>query len=181
MIDAADPNAAAHDAAGHHPPPYLVGLRLSGRRVVVVGGGAVAARRVPALLRAGSRVTVVAPALQGPLHGLAAGGAIGRVARDYRPGDLRGAWYVLAATDDPEVNRAVAVEAEARRVFCVRADDAAGSTAHTPATGEQGGLLVAVLSAAPPPHPARVAAACDLAVEALRRGQLPARRPAGRG
>ncbi|MGH3175668.1 MAG: NAD(P)-dependent oxidoreductase, partial [Streptosporangiaceae bacterium] len=30
--------------------PYLLGLRLEGRRVVVVGGGAVASRRVPALL-----------------------------------------------------------------------------------------------------------------------------------
>src|SRR5580700_9207836 len=32
--------------------PYLLGLRLGGRRVLVVGGGAVATRRVPALVNA---------------------------------------------------------------------------------------------------------------------------------
>ena len=34
--------------------PYLLALRLHGRRVLVVGGGAVASRRVPALLDAGA-------------------------------------------------------------------------------------------------------------------------------
>ncbi len=34
--------------------PYLLGLRLEGRRVVVAGGGAVASRRIPALLDAGA-------------------------------------------------------------------------------------------------------------------------------
>ena len=37
-------------------PPYLLALRLEGRRVVVAGGGAVAARRVPGLLDAGADV-----------------------------------------------------------------------------------------------------------------------------
>src|ERR1700746_732358 len=44
--------------------PYLLGLRLEGRRVVVVGGGAVASRRVPALLDAGAHPLLGAP--QGP-------------------------------------------------------------------------------------------------------------------
>ena len=41
--------------------PYLLGLRLGGRRVLVVGGGAVATRRVPALLDAGADVVLVSP------------------------------------------------------------------------------------------------------------------------
>ena len=60
--------------------------------------------------------------------------------------DLDGAWYVLAATDDPAVNARVAAEAEARRIFCVRADHADGGTAWTPATGEIEGATVAVLT-----------------------------------
>ena len=43
--------------------PYLLGLRLGGRRVVVVGGGAVATRRVPALLDAGADVVLVSPSV----------------------------------------------------------------------------------------------------------------------
>ena len=33
----------------------------------------------------------------------------------------RGAWYAVAATDDPATNALVAAEAEAARIFCVRA------------------------------------------------------------
>ena len=52
--------------------------------------------------------------------------------RDYRDGDLDGAWYAIAATDDPAVNAAVVAEAERRHIFCVRADiGARGHRGHT--------------------------------------------------
>ena len=41
--------------------------RDSGSAVVLVGGGAVAARKCPALLQAGARITVIAPELDGRL------------------------------------------------------------------------------------------------------------------
>ena len=53
--------------------------------------------------------------------------------RRFTDTDLDGAWYVVAATDDPRSTRAVAAAAEARHIFCVRADDALGGTAWTPA------------------------------------------------
>ena len=46
--------------------------------------------------------------------------------RDYRDGDLEGAWYAIAATDDLAVNAAIVAEAERRQIFCVRADAARG-------------------------------------------------------
>ena len=109
--------------------PYLVGLGLTGRRVVVVGGGTVAQRRLPALLAAGADVEVVAPEVTPAVEGMATAKELRWTARPYRAGDLDGAWYVLAATDDGEVNAAVAAEAEGARVFCVRADDAPGGSA----------------------------------------------------
>ncbi|NBQ42096.1 MAG: uroporphyrinogen-III C-methyltransferase [Mycobacteriaceae bacterium] len=66
--------------------------------------------------------------------------------RDYRDGDLEGAWYAIAATDDPAVNAAIVAEAERRRIFCVRADAARGGTAVTPASFAYEGLLVGVLA-----------------------------------
>lgn len=66
--------------------------------------------------------------------------------RDYRDGDLDGAWYAIAATDDPAVNAAVVAEADRRRVFCVRADAAVDGSAVTPATFAQDGLAVGVLA-----------------------------------
>ena len=38
---------------------YLVGLRLTGRKVVVVGGGTVAQRRLPLLIANGADVHVI--------------------------------------------------------------------------------------------------------------------------
>ena len=124
-------------------PVYPVGLRLAGRRVVVVGGGQVAHRRVAGLLDSGAVVTVVSPEATPALESLVAGG-LTWVRRRYEPGDLDGAWYAVAATDDPAVNAAVAAEAEQARIFCARADDRSASSVWTPAVGRHGDLLVGV-------------------------------------
>jgi uroporphyrin-III C-methyltransferase/precorrin-2 dehydrogenase/sirohydrochlorin ferrochelatase len=123
---------------------YPVGLRLLDRTVVVVGGGQVAHRRVAGLLEARARVTVVSPEVTPALEALVGPGAVTWLRRGYRPGDLEGAWYAVAATDDPAVNAAVAEEAERSRVFCARADDRSASSVWTPAVGRQGDLVVGV-------------------------------------
>jgi uroporphyrin-III C-methyltransferase/precorrin-2 dehydrogenase/sirohydrochlorin ferrochelatase len=106
------------------PTLYPVGLRLEGRRVVVVGGGRVAQRRIPSLLAAGARVEVVSPVTTPAVEGHARAGELVWHERDYRHGDIDGAWYVVAATDRRDVNEQISAEAEARRIFCVRRDDA---------------------------------------------------------
>ncbi len=159
------------DPAGH-APPYPVGLRLEGRRVVVVGGGHVAQRRVPTLLTAGAEVTVVAPDVTPALEGLAGGGEISWERRGFRAADLDGAWYVIAATNDAEVNVAVSEAAEERRIFCVRSDDGLAATAWTPASGRYAGMTVAVLGNR---EPRRSAAIRDQLLGALRDGLVDVR------
>ena len=129
--------------------PYLLGLRLRGRRVVVVGGGAVATRRIPALLDAGADVLLVSPEVTAGLEDLAAIGRIRWEQRAYRGGDCAGAWLVCACTDRPEANAAVAAEADELRTWCVRADDAEASAAWTPASGRADDVRVGVLSGDP--------------------------------
>ncbi len=127
--------------------PYLVGLRLTGKPVVVIGGGTVAARRVPMLVAAGAEVRVIARAATPAVEALAGQWpAVSLEVRDYRDGDLDGAWYAIAATDDPAVNAAVVAEAERRRIFCGRADADGPGTAVTPASFDHEGLLVGVLA-----------------------------------
>jgi uroporphyrin-III C-methyltransferase / precorrin-2 dehydrogenase / sirohydrochlorin ferrochelatase len=155
--------------------PYLLGLRLAGRRVLVVGGGGVASRRVPALLDAGADVLLVSPKVAASLEGLAAAGRIRWAARGYQAGDGDGAWLVCARTDDPAVNAAVAAAAEAQRTWYVRADDATESAAWTPASGRAGDVQVGVLSG----DPRRTAAIRDAIVSGLQSGRLSARH--GRG
>ena len=125
---------------------YLVGLRLSGKKVVVVGGGSVAQRRLPLLISAGAEVQVVTRAATPAVEALASDGAIALILRDFRESDLQEAWYAIAATDDPDVNASVVAEAERLRIFCVRADVARDGTAVTPASFDYDGLSVGVLA-----------------------------------
>jgi uroporphyrin-III C-methyltransferase / precorrin-2 dehydrogenase / sirohydrochlorin ferrochelatase len=123
--------------------PYLVGLRLAGRKVVVVGGGTVAQRRLPLLISSGADVHVVSRTATRAVEAM---DGITLTVREYRDGDLDGAWYAIAATDDEHVNAAVVAEAERRRIFCVRADIAVEGTAVTPASFAYAGLSVGVLA-----------------------------------
>ncbi|MCG5433791.1 uroporphyrinogen-III C-methyltransferase [Mycobacterium sp. MYCO198283] len=154
---------------------YLVGLRLAGKRVVVVGGGTVAQRRLGLLVAAGADVHVVTRAATPAVEGMT---AISLTLRDYRDGDLDGAWYAIAATDDPEVNAAVVAEAERRRIFCVRADAAREGTAVTPATFEYEGLAVGVLAGG---EHRRSAAIRSAIYEAFQRGVIAADTEAAAG
>lgn len=122
---------------------YLVGLRLAGKKVVVVGGGTVAQRRLPLLVASGADVHVIARAATRAVEAMP---RITLSLRDYRDGDLHGAWYAIAATNDPEVNAAVLAEAGRRRIFCVRADVAVEGSAVTPASFDYAGLSVGVLA-----------------------------------
>jgi uroporphyrin-III C-methyltransferase/precorrin-2 dehydrogenase/sirohydrochlorin ferrochelatase len=151
-------------------------LDLDGREVLVVGAGAVAARRIPALLDAGARVRVVAPDVAASVETL----GVSTARRVFRETDLDGAWLVLACTSVPAVNAAVAAAAGVRRVFCVRADEAAGGSARTPAVVRRDGVTVAVNGG---DDPRRARALRDAISLALDLGQLPTRpvRPAAAG
>lgn len=122
---------------------YLVGLRLAGKKVVVVGGGTVAQRRLPLLVASGADVHVVTKAATPAVEAI---DGITLTLREFRDADLDGAWYVIAATDDPAVNASIVAGAERRHLFCVRADIAVEGTAVTPATFDYEGLSVGVLA-----------------------------------
>jgi uroporphyrin-III C-methyltransferase/precorrin-2 dehydrogenase/sirohydrochlorin ferrochelatase len=150
---------------------YLVGLRLNGKRVVVVGGGSVAQRRIPLLLANEADVHVITRAATPAVEAME---RITLVLRDFRDGDLEGAWYAIAATNEPEVNEAIVAEAERLRIFCVRADIARDGTAVTPASLEYDGLSVGVLAGGEHRRSAAIRSAIH---EALQQGVIVADAP----
>src|SRR5262249_60376890 len=111
---------------------------VAGRRVGVGGGGGVALRRAQGVLAAGALVHDIAPQVDPALAGLEV--TVSR--REYRDGDLAGAWLAHAATGDPVVNARVAADAQRLRIWCVRADDAAASAAWTPAVARGAEITV---------------------------------------
>ncbi len=128
---------------------------LRGRAVRVVGGGAVAERKIEALLHAGALPRVGAPALTPRLAQWAAEGRIAWQRGDFTPDWLDAVWLVIAATDDGSVNRAVAAEAEARRLLANVVDDAELSSFQVPAIVERGDLQIAISSGGHAPMVAR--------------------------
>ncbi|SER58060.1 sirohydrochlorin cobaltochelatase [Propionibacterium cyclohexanicum] len=141
---------------GQGAPVYLSGLRLQGRDVLVVGAGRIAERRIPKLLAAGAQVRVVAPSAGIRVAQLAQQGLVDWQQRAASPRDVAGAWYVLAASNDPQVNEEIAQAAEASHIFCVRCDKAVAGSAFTPATQAGGGLTVAVVGNRDPRRSVRI-------------------------
>jgi uroporphyrin-III C-methyltransferase/precorrin-2 dehydrogenase/sirohydrochlorin ferrochelatase len=135
---------------------YLpVFLRLQARSALVVGGGPVAARKADWLLRAGARVTVVAPQLAPQLASRLARAEIAHIAQPFAPEHLAGAAAVVAATDDGEANAAVSQAAHALGIPVNVVDSPELSSFIFPAIIDRSPLVVAVSSAGASPVLAR--------------------------
>lgn len=131
-------------------PAYLAGLLLDGRDVLVIGGGRVAERRTRGLIQAGARVHLVSPEVTDTIAAWAEAGLVTWSQRAFVESDLDRVWYVVAAANDPAVNKAAGLGAEARHTFCVRADEGWGGSAWTPATFHTDGSTVGVISTRDP-------------------------------
>jgi uroporphyrin-III C-methyltransferase/precorrin-2 dehydrogenase/sirohydrochlorin ferrochelatase len=129
--------------------------KIAGRRCLVVGGGKVAARRVEQLLNAGARVTVVAPDLDRQLAEWAADGRIEAIEARFDGALVEDVWLVVAATDEPAVNRAVAAAAEAARRLCNVVDEPALCTFIMPTIIDRDPVTIAISSAGRSPVLAR--------------------------
>ena len=121
-------------------PQYPVNLILEGRRCLVVGGGAVARRKVEGLLACGAVVTVIAPELDPGLPS----DAVQWEPRRYERGDVRGYRLAVAATDDPEVNRAVFEDGEAENIWVNAADEPSSCSYTLPSVVRRGPIMVTV-------------------------------------
>src|SRR5215212_2279337 len=102
---------------------YPVYIQLWEQPCVVIGGGTVAEGKVDGLLAAQANATVIAPALTAHLHDLAQQKQIRYFARAYQPGDLTGAFMVICATDQADINHQVWEEASANGQLVNVVDD----------------------------------------------------------
>jgi len=140
-----------------YPMDYLpIFLNIREQPCLVVGGGEVAARKTALLLRAGGRVTVLAPALAAAFDGYLAEGKVAHNAGTFRPEAVDEYALVIAATDDDAVNRAVADSAKARRIPVNVVDQPALCSFIMPSIIDRSPLIVAVSSGGASPVLARL-------------------------
>jgi uroporphyrin-III C-methyltransferase / precorrin-2 dehydrogenase / sirohydrochlorin ferrochelatase len=119
-------------------------LKLDGRRCVVVGAGTIARPKIESLLRAGARVTVIAPEARPEVESWGREGKLEWREREFTPEDLAGAFLVVAATDQKTVNHAVAEAARANGVLCNSVDDPPDCDFYYPSVIERGDLQIAI-------------------------------------
>lgn len=122
-------------------PQYPVNLILDDQPCLVVGAGRIAARKAQGLLECGARVHVVAPQIDTPVRAIE---GISWEERSYARGDVAGYRLVIAATDDPAVNRAVYEDGEAEGVWVNSADDPASCAFTLPSVIRQGPVMLTV-------------------------------------
>lgn len=89
------------------PKYYPIMLDVRERPVIVVGGDAIAAEKAAALVASGARVSVISPEFGAEMLALAAREQVTLLHKSYEPGDLAGAFVVVAATTDAEMIEAI--------------------------------------------------------------------------
>ena len=121
-------------------PNLPLSLNIQNKRCLIVGGGPVALRRARTLLEAGAKVVVVAQDCDPDFQGL----PIELHQRAYKHGDTKSAFLVIAATDDPQVNEAVANDARADSALVNRVDAPQSGDFTIPAHTYRGPITLAV-------------------------------------
>jgi precorrin-2 dehydrogenase / sirohydrochlorin ferrochelatase len=133
-------------------PFYIACLKLKARRCLVIGGGDVGLEKVEGLLACEAGVTLIAPVAHPELESLAAEGSIEWEKRPYAgAADLEGAFMVIAATDDSEVNIGVFDDAEKRAMLVNVVDVPPLCNFILPAIVRTGPLAIAISTAGASP------------------------------
>lgn len=114
---------------------------LSRREGLIAGGGAVALRKAKALLEYDAKLTVAAPELLPEFRELP---GVRLIPRPFAPELLEGKWFVIAATDDPDENRKIAVLCRQRNILVNVVDDREACTFLFPALVHEGCLSVGI-------------------------------------
>lgn len=123
---------------------YPVYIQLREEPCVVIGGGKIAEGKVEGLLAVQAKVTVISPDLTAHLRDLVREKHISHLARTYQPGDLTGAFLVICATDQAEVNHQVWREASANRQLVNVVDDTPRCNFIAPSILRKGDLTIAI-------------------------------------
>lgn len=119
-------------------------LKLEGRPCLLVGAGRVGEGKLKSLLRAGARVTVVAPSATPDVQGLAKTAEIVWCKRKFTARDLNGMLLVVAATSSHAANAVIFKEARRRGVLCNAVDDPRNCDFYYPAVVRRGNLQIAI-------------------------------------
>lgn len=132
-------------------PLFPIFLKLTDRPCIVIGAGNLAESKIESMQAANARVTVIAPAASARIVAMAESGEVTWHQREYATGDLAGQFLVIAATDNPAVNRSVFAEAQAAEILVNAVDDPPFCDFYFPSVVRRGDLQIAISTAGASP------------------------------
>lgn len=118
-------------------------IDLTDKHIVIVGGGKVATRRATTLIAYCPNIHIVSPSLTPALHTLVTEGRISWSKKAFELSDLEGAYLVVVATNEPEVNMQVK-ESLPKGVLLNHAADAQAGDVTFPSILKRGRLTMSV-------------------------------------
>jgi len=130
---------------------FPIFLDLKNARAVVLGSGTIAARKADQLLRAGCRLTVVAPVLGHELALLADTHDFDHQKRDLCADDLAGCTLVFGCSEDESLNHSLYELATSAGILVNVSDDTDKCSFIMPAIVDRNPLLIAISSGATSP------------------------------
>ena len=133
---------------------YPINLDIAGKPCVVIGGGEVALRKIRGLLQAAAVVKVIAPEVCAEVEELFQRGEISLTREKFSADMLGDELLLIAATDNPEVNRQAAESARAKKIL-VNVVEGAGGNFFVPSRIARGDLLLTISTGANSPAFAR--------------------------
>ena len=119
-------------------PYFPMFMDLSGQPCLIVGGGTVAARKAEKLRPYSPDLRIVAPEFGPGFEGCTL------LCRPYAPGDEDGMALVIAATDDPALNRAISEVCREKRIPVNVVDEKELCTFLFPCLVQEGELSVGI-------------------------------------
>lgn len=120
-------------------------LNIHGKECLVVGGGMVASRKVAVLRKFGGRVTCISPDFSKSLEGLRNKNLIRGIRQSYpRTMSLRKYAFVVAATDDPQVNQRVAADGLRDKTLVNVVDNSVAGSIIMPAILKRNGMVIGI-------------------------------------
>lgn len=122
--------------------PLFVNMKK--KQVLIVGGGKVAARRLKTLNSFSCHITVTAPECDGQIRELADSSAVTIVEREFMQEDLQGKDFVIAATDNSELNLRIGRIAKEAGIYTNIASEKENCDFFFPGVASKGNLTVGV-------------------------------------
>ena len=126
---------------------YPLNLNIENKNCVVIGGGEVALRKIHGLLEAGAKVKVIAPEICAGVEELFQRGEISLIREKFSEEFLGDEIILIAATDNPEVNRRAA---QAKKIL-VNVVNSSGGNFFVPSSIRRGDLLLTISTGANSP------------------------------